>query len=121
MTQGFPFETQSVDVMVSDLSLHYFDLQTTEKILKEINRVLHLNGMLLARVNSIGEYIPQQNDIQLENNYYFSKGYYRRYFSIEDINKIFGSVFSVGNISEYTSNKYSETKSLIEFTAMKFT
>lgn len=119
MAQGLPFESESIDVIISDLSLHYFDLQTTKKIGLDIYRVLRSKGMLLSRVNSIDEYIFQQNDTKLEENYYFTKGYNRRYFSIEDINEIFGPIFSIRSISESTSNKYYEDKHLIEFVAMK--
>lgn len=119
MAKGLPFESESIDVIISDLSLHYFDLQTTKNICLELYRVLRSKGMLLSRVNSINDYVPQLNDIKLEENFYFTKGCSRRYFSIEDISEIFASVFSLSNISESVSNKYFEAKHLIEFAAMK--
>lgn len=53
--KGLPFNDNSFDIIVADLSLHYFDSNTTIKIMKEVKRVLTAHGILLARVNSIND------------------------------------------------------------------
>ena len=55
MTKGLPFEDNLTDIIISDLSLHYFTEQKTFEILDEIKRVLKPNGLLFFRVNSIND------------------------------------------------------------------
>ncbi|MBP3581273.1 MAG: class I SAM-dependent methyltransferase, partial [Clostridia bacterium] len=52
VSKPLPFDDNSFDLVVADLSLHYFDTETTIKIMQEIKRILTKNGHLLARVNS---------------------------------------------------------------------
>ena len=52
LKDGLPFENNCAKVVISDLSLHYFTWNETQKILNEINRALTVNGVLLCRVNS---------------------------------------------------------------------
>lgn len=88
--KGLPFNDNSFDIIVADLSLHYFDSNTTIKIMKEVKRVLTAHGILLARVNSI-------NDInygaglgeKIEDNYYYVDGYNKRFFTLEDAQRFF--------------------------------
>jgi len=46
MFDRFPFSDKSYSVIIADLSLHYFDNDTTLHIMKEIKRVLKNNGIL---------------------------------------------------------------------------
>ncbi|MBU4053625.1 MAG: class I SAM-dependent methyltransferase, partial [Proteobacteria bacterium] len=41
------------EVIVSDLSLHYFSKAMTERIFQELNHVLKQEGLLFVRVNSV--------------------------------------------------------------------
>ena len=93
MISNFPIEDNSYNLIIADLSLHYFNNETTIHIMKEIKRILKKDGILLARVASI-------NDInygaiggeELEKKYYFVEGYNKRFFDINDINKYFGII-----------------------------
>ena len=53
ISEKLPFGDNCFDLIIADLSLHYFDEKTTKNIMKEIKRVLKPKGHLLARVNSI--------------------------------------------------------------------
>lgn len=53
MTRGLPFENNFTDLIICDLSLHYFREKTTFEILEEIKRVLKPDGILLFKVNSV--------------------------------------------------------------------
>lgn len=95
MTKNLPFEGDSFGVVVADLSLHYFDSETTKKIISEIQRILKSGGVLLARVVSANNFQNpiEEIGIEIEKNYYWEGDYAKRLFDEEDIEKFFG-VFS---------------------------
>lgn len=72
MLEPFPFEDNYTDLIIADLSLHYFREQETLRIINEIKRVLKPNGFLLFRLNSTNstEYknLIENNEIQIEPN-----------------------------------------------------
>lgn len=78
MTNGLPFETDSTNAVIADLSLHYFKWDITLGILKEIQRMLIDGGHLLCRVNATEEYSPSLNDIELEKHYYSINGFTKK-------------------------------------------
>ena len=55
VSKTLPFEDESIEIIIADLSLHYFNEEITNNIVKEINRVLKVNGYLIARANSIND------------------------------------------------------------------
>lgn len=55
MTKGLPFVDNFTDIVIADLSLHYFSEEVTGNILEEIWRVLKPQGFLFFRVNSIND------------------------------------------------------------------
>ena len=52
MLEPFPLEDNCTNLVIADLSLHYFKDEDTKKIIKEIQRILKPNGYLFIRVNS---------------------------------------------------------------------
>lgn len=82
ITNILPFKTEQFDVVIADLSLHYFTKEDTIMINKEISRILKQNGKLLIRVNT-----TEEN----KSSFYYDERMQmnRRYFSIEDVNKLF--------------------------------
>ena len=90
ISEKLPFEDEAFDLVIADLSLHYFDTKTTEKIMAEIERILAPKGFLLARVNSIYDINHGAGEGEkIEDNFYFVKGYNKRFFSVEDAKKFF--------------------------------
>lgn len=115
MSKGLPFMDHSVDIVIADLSLHYFNWRTTEKIISDICRVLVKGGLLLGRVNSIKDInFGATEGIVLETNYYYNNGCKKRFFDIEDLYKLFNN-WNITSIEESSSNKYGQTKILWEF------
>lgn len=114
MTGKFPIETDFTNLIIADLSLHYFNESTTIDILKEVRRVLKKDGNLLFRVNSIKELNYNPNtDKELEKNFYYSQGYEKRFFDLDDINYFFKD-FKIEDLKEESLERYGRTKVLFK-------
>ncbi len=121
ISNPLPFNDNQFDLVIADLSLHYFDNKTTIKIMKEIKRILKDNGVLLARVNSINDFNYGSNKgIKLENNYYFVNGYNKRFFDLNDVFYYFRIIGKVES-KEKTMNRYSKIKKVYEIKVIKDT
>jgi len=118
MTNPFPFKDQSVEVVLSDLSLHYFDTNTTKKIINEISRILTVNGSLLCRVNSICEINKSEIDAVIEDNYYLIDGSTKRFFDKNSIMNFFEN-WDIKYIDESATEKYRVKKFTWEIHAIK--
>ena len=107
MLTVFPFANSSIDLMVADLSLHYFTREDTIKILKEIRRVLANRGHLLFRVNSMNDVNHGAGQgIEIEPHLYMTEdGRYKRFFSSADIYEIF-NIFDIKYVREETMKRY---------------
>lgn len=93
MLDEFPFEDNYTDLIIADLSLHYFSDKDTKRIIKEIKRVLKPNGYLFFRVNSINstEYkeIISKGILEKEKHFFFYNNMDKRFFDEEDIRCFF--------------------------------
>lgn len=118
MTEGLPFENNSVDVVIADLCLHYFDKGTTQFIVKEILRVLKKDGYLLVRVNSTSEIPTTSNLEKIDHNFFFDGNIYKRYFDEDDCNYYFKD-FKVYYLEENKMNRYEKPKALWELCLRK--
>ncbi len=120
MLDGLPFKDKEAKLVISDLSLHYFSLIDTNRIISEIKRVLEENGILLCRVNSINDinYGAGQG-IQIEENFFNIDGIFKRFFDINQIDMFFRDWETIF-ISEYSTNKYDDkNKVLWDFAVRK--
>lgn len=96
MLEDFPFNDESFSIIIADLSLHYFNNDTTIHIMKEIKRILKNNGVLLARVASVNDTnFGAGIGLKLEKNFYFEGDYTKRFFDTYDIQKYFSIIGEV--------------------------
>lgn len=56
MMKKFSIADKKYSLIIADLSLHYFNNETTIHIMKEIKRILKDGGVLLARVASVNDF-----------------------------------------------------------------
>ena len=93
MLDEFPFEDNSTNLIIADLSLHYFREKDTIRIISEIKRILKPNGYLLFRLNSTNstEYkeIIENSEKEIEPHLFFYQNMEKRFFDRNDINKFF--------------------------------
>ena len=117
MRDGFPYGNESFDAVVSDLSLHYFTWKDTERIIAEIRRVLRTGGTIIARLHSV-QNMGEAEVEMIEENYYVAYGYPRRYFTVEDIRRLFAE-WKIIHLQETTAHRYDREKKVIEFVVQK--
>ena len=84
LTQEFPFEDSSFDVVYAQLVLHYFDDKTMDHIMMEIYRVLSSQGILAFMVNTVNdtEYLAAKVD---DSGIIKTNKLLKRYFSVETL------------------------------------
>ncbi len=86
------FERESADLIIANLSLHYFDEKTTLDIIEKIKDTLIDGGILLARLNSIEDINYGSNSLdEIEKHYYNSMNIKKRFFDKNDIEYFFNS------------------------------
>ena len=119
MCEKLPFESDSAQVIICDLSLHYFDEKTTRAVVSEIKRVLKPNGALLCRVNSLDEMANEEAEMtKIGHNFYRVGFKQKRYFGKEDVQELFDG-FKIGDIYEYTMLRYKKPKYVLDFAVIK--
>ena len=119
ISKKLPFEDDEFEIVIGDLSLHYFDEKTTVEIMKEIKRILKKGGYLFARVNSVNDINHGEGQGEkIEENYYFVEGYNKRFFSLDDVNKYFSIIGKV-EAKEAEMTRYAKPKKLIEIKVEK--
>lgn len=119
MSKSFEIDKDSIDVVIADLCLHYFDRKTTKKIINNIYDILHIDGYLIGRVNSTSDkyHIPTGAK-KIEDNYYFDGNIYKKFFELEELREIFKD-FDIQYLEEEKMDRYDKEKVLIEFCVRK--
>lgn len=119
MTDRFPFEDGSVDIVIADLCLHYFNNQDMRYILGEINRILKSKGELICRINSDKDInYGSGQGTEIEVGLFLKDGISKRFFNEKLIRDCFESI-NIQAIEEYTSFKYPKPKVVWEFNGTK--
>lgn len=88
MENNYSLENNSVSLIISSLSIHYFDEENTIKLIKNIKNTLKEDGIFIFRVNSINDKNYGANNIT--NSHFLKVGEInKRFFDIEDIKYFF--------------------------------
>ena len=121
MLNTFPFENNSQQVIIADLSIHYFYWNDTVKIVREINRILKKNGYFIGRVNSTNDINHGAGQgIELEENFYKINNSFKRFFTKKQLRELFSiNEWRILNIDETEMNRYSKPKVCWEFIVKK--
>lgn len=91
MRDGLPFADGFTDLVVADLSLHYFSERDTAEILAELRRVLTGEGTLLFRVNSVKDvHYGAGEGREVEPHFHrMPDGQEKRFFDERDLRSFF--------------------------------
>lgn len=87
--EKLPFDDNSIGLINANLSIHYFNMETTIKIFNEIYRVLKPNGLFIGRMNSDKNdgYIKETTK-EIEKDFYYDYGRYFRLFNKEQFDML---------------------------------
>jgi SAM-dependent methyltransferase len=122
MAEGIPIYGKRVGAVVASLSTHYFTLDDTVRLYRNIHGLLERDGYFIFRVNGVNEYLI--NDIhnaedEIEENYYRLKnGSVKRYFGVSDM-RGFLEGFEVIQVEDCTDTYFGKTKYFIGGIAVK--
>lgn len=99
MSRKLPFKDRSFDVVLANLSSHYFSSKKTSEIYADVYRVLNNDGMFVLRVNDKREYRynKEQDTVKsLGNNFVLSvNGKTKHYFDADDLDSCLSCFSSV--------------------------
>lgn len=119
MSKPLPFEEEQFDLVFANLSIHYFDEETTIKLLKEIRRILKDGGYFIGSVNSSKTYkFIKDVAITIEPNYYKENGRNVRLWDKEQFDYFFKD-FRIEVLKEVETKRWNLTKIMWEFIAQK--
>ncbi len=118
MNEKFTFENNSFNLIIADISLHYFNEEKTKNIMNEIKRILNKNGILICRVSSINDkYYGAGSGTEIEKRFYDHGSYAQRYFNEDDLNKFFSIIGKFTFVEKAMTRKeayYSKPKMLYQ-------
>ena len=119
MREELPFADNSLDLVFANLSIHYFSNEDTQKLMKEIKRILKNGGLFIGSVNGIQGYVKiKDTAVELEKHYWFNKNKYVRLFDKEDLENYL-SIFKILNIEERETIRFEHKKNYWVFFVQK--
>ncbi len=88
ITEPFPFEPRTFDVVYSRLGINYFDDKTTKNVISEIKKVLKSEGLLLFQVKSVNDKSYGKGKEIEKHMFEEENGYVRHFFSKEYVEEL---------------------------------
>jgi len=126
MTKPLPFSNTSFDIVIANLSLHYFNHKDTRNAICEIKRVLKSSGLLIGSVVSTDEYEVVKHKLkfkEVEPNFYhelFDAGIVKhiRFFDRKDVDDYFAG-FEFLHLENKFTQRMGKVKGAWEFIMRK--
>ena len=119
---GLPIAGSHFDLIVADLSLHYFSWELTRTIVSDIANGLVPEGLFAARFNSTNDEnygSGSDEPVPRESNLFIVEGIEKRFFTEGCLNSLFGPPWRTVSLVEKTSLRFGPPKVLWELVATK--
>ncbi len=111
------FKANSFDIIYSHLSLHYFNTQTTQKIMQNLHKILKSSGLLFIKVKSTKDPLFGKGH-KIDTHTFSYYGHVRHFFNKKELASLLKS-FNIISLQE-TEGIYSGYRSsFIEVVARK--
>ena len=115
MTEKFKFDDNEFDIVFANLSIHFFSEKDTQKLIKEIKRILKPNGLFIGSVNSTRAYeFIKDHVTKIEENYYDSNGRNVRLWNESQLD-YYMKEFDKVILNEVIEQRFKHTKNMWEF------
>jgi len=115
MSKPLEFEDESFDLVFANLSIHFFNKETTINLIKEIKRILKKDGYFIGSVNSSKAYeFIKDHVVELEKDFYQSKERQVRLFTKEQFDEFF-SDFKLISLEEVETIRFNKRKDMWKF------
>ena len=118
ISNKFPFEENTFDLVYARLSLHYFKDQTTKMIFAEIRRVLKPNGKLAFICKSTKDPLYGKGT-EIEQDMFEYKGHIRHFFSEDYTNDSIKNLFEINLLESGQDKFYGRKSSYVKVIAKK--
>ena len=118
MTQPFPFEDNTFDVVYARLSIHYFEDKVTKEVFGEIYRVLKPEGLICFVCKSTEDPLYGQGE-EIEKDMYLREGHVRHFFSENYAKECLGNKFILNKIESGKEIFYGHESGFIKVVARK--
>ena len=118
---ALPLTDGSFELVVADLSLHYFRWETTVAAVEELARVLVPDGVLAARFNSTSDvHYGAESDTPVDDDPRLLSvgGIEKRFFTMACVDRLFGPPWRVVSREEKTTHRFGRPKVLWEVVAL---
>lgn len=113
-----PFADNSFSVVLASLCLHYFDWDTTKKMVADIHRILKLTGHLIVRVNSTSDVnYGAVGFAAIAPNFYSVLGKEKRFFSDSTLTELFATSWTLTHLEEREIDRYDKPKRVWQLVA----
>lgn len=110
MSQKLPFEDNEFELIIANLSIHYFDEKTTKSLLNEIKRILKPGGYFIGSVNSSKSFkYIKDVAVKIEDNYYQENGRTVRLWDRQQFDTFF-EAFEKVILEEVTTLRWNKEK-----------
>lgn len=94
-----PFEDEQFDGIYSNLALHYYDDETTQRVFSELHRILREGGTLAFACKSVAD--PKYGEgEEVEKDMFLFKGHLRHFFSPAYVEGLLEGMFDVALLQE---------------------
>lgn len=115
MSKPLEFEDESFDLVFANLSIHFFNKETTINLIKEIKRILKKDGYFIGSVNSSKAYeFIKDHVVELEKDFYQSKERQVRLFTKEQFDEFFCD-FKLISLEEVETIRFNKRKDMWKF------
>jgi len=118
LQESLPFADSTFEIVYSHMGLHYFGRKETQRVIREIHRVLKGRGTLAMLLNTLDDPEIREHNYQEIEPHFFEdprSGLRKSYFSVEYLKELAEDFFEPLILDNQGETYKDEVKSLVRF------